>query len=179
MARKCVFFDRDGVVNRAPESLYVERWEDFHLLPGFVDSLRRVKALGYEAVVVTNQKCVALGIVSASVVDDIHGRLRETLAREHGLDLLDIITCPHDDGQCLCRKPQPGMLLEAARRHGLDLAQSWMIGDKERDIEAGHRAGCRTVLVAPGAGRTSADVRVADMTQLAGEIESIVRGERK
>jgi len=74
-----------------------------------------------------------------------------------------VLYCPHGEGECQCRKPLPGMLLEAARRHGIDLAASWMIGDSERDVGAGRAAGCRTILVKKGERPTLADRRVADM----------------
>jgi len=164
---KCVFFDRDGIVNASPGAGYVERWEDFRLQPEFVKALRLVREAGYEAVVVSNQRGVALGKMSSAVVDDMHDRLHRTLRECHRLNLLDVLYCPHDDRDaCGCRKPQPGMLLEAARRHGIDLKCSWMIGDQERDIEAGRRAGCRTILVSPGEGLSTADFRVRDLQEL-------------
>jgi len=164
--RPAVFFDRDGIVNRSPGAGYVERWEDFHLLPAFVEALRVVRERGYEAVIVTNQRGVALGRMSRETLDDIHRRLEERL-RQSGLDLLDIRVCTADDDHDPRRKPHPGMLLEAARQHRLDLARSWMIGDSERDIEAGRRAGCAvTVRVASDTEETAADLRVPGMEAL-------------
>jgi D-glycero-D-manno-heptose 1,7-bisphosphate phosphatase len=150
----CVFFDRDGVINTAPppEMYYVLRVEDFHIQDGFIEALRLVRARGYEAVVVTNQKCVARGLITLEALRLIHDHLRTVLAEE-GLSLTDIMVCPHGDDVCSCRKPKPGMLLEAAERHQLDLGRSWMIGDSPRDMEAGRAAGCRTVFVGrPGPG---------------------------
>ncbi|OGV65538.1 MAG: hypothetical protein A2498_08445 [Lentisphaerae bacterium RIFOXYC12_FULL_60_16] len=164
--RPCVFFDRDGIVNRAPESRYVTRWEDFHLNPEFVEALREVRDLGLPAVVVTNQKCVAVGIMTEDAVRAIHQRLMDVLRRDHAVELLDILFCPHGDDTCACRKPNPGMLLEAARRHGIDLAASWMIGDQPRDVEAGCRAGCRTILVAEGPDAAGADHHVQTLDEL-------------
>jgi D-glycero-D-manno-heptose 1,7-bisphosphate phosphatase len=168
---RCVFFDRDGIVNVSPGPGYVARWDDFELLPGFIEVLRLVDRRGYSAVVVTNQRGVARGVVDLDAVVRIHRKLREQLAGEHGLALLDVLMCPHDEGECECRKPRPGMLLEAARRHGLDLEASWMIGDSERDVEAGRRAGCRTVLVGAGAAGTVADFRVDDLEELKSLLE--------
>ena len=165
--KRCVFFDRDGIVNRPPASSpYVRAWSEFELAPEFVDALRLVLNKGYEAVIVTNQKGIALGIMTRQDVEAIHQELRKRLKKEHRMEILDILYCPHDDGQCNCRKPQPGMLLEAARRHDIDLASSWMIGDSERDIEAGRLAGCRTILVRGGDGPSLSDNRVADMREL-------------
>lgn len=166
MKTRCVFFDRDGIVNKTPMTRYVERLADFFIIPEFVDVLRAVRNMGYEAIVATNQRGVALGIVSIETLEEIHENLRTTLAEKHGLKLLDVLYCPHDEGQCDCRKPQPGMLIEAARRHNIDLKSSWMVGDNEKDVEAGRRAGCKTILVAPGTPDTRADFNVADMAGL-------------
>jgi len=164
---RCVFFDRDGIVNVSPGAGYVERWEDFKLQPGFVQALRLVREAGYEAVIVSNQRGVALGRMSAETVEDMHERLRRTLRDDYGLDLLDVFYCPHDDRDgCDCRKPRPGMLVEAARRHGIDLARSWMIGDRERDMEAGRNAGCRTILVSAETEECTADFLVRDLDAL-------------
>lgn len=173
--RKCVFFDRDGIVNESPgPRRYVERWEDFRLMPSFVRILRRTTEAGYAAVVVTNQRGVSLGVVAEVELERIHRLLRDLLKREHGLELLDILYCPHEEGACDCRKPRPGMLLEAARRHGLDLKKSWMIGDSERDVEAGRRAGCRTVLVGGSAESSVADLRVADLVELESRLDEML-----
>jgi D-glycero-D-manno-heptose 1,7-bisphosphate phosphatase len=172
--RKCVFFDRDGIVNQHPGPGYVERWEDFHLLPEFVDVLRFVSGKGYVAVIVSNQRGVALGRMTAATVDDLHRRLRAVLREQQGLDLLDILYCPHDRDQCDCRKPKPGMLVEAARRHDLDLSRSWMIGDSLKDMEAGKAAGCHTILVNDSETSDQADEQVADMAALRSSIAKIL-----
>ena len=149
MKRPCIFFDRDGVVNESPGPGYVERWQDFHVMPGIGPVLQTVDKAGYAAVVISNQRGVAIGRMTAQTVDDIHNRLQEQLHREYGVSFLDILYCPHDRDCQVCRKPQPGMLLEAARRHDLDLRHSWMVGDQARDIEAGLAAGCRGIRLAP------------------------------
>ena len=86
--KKCIFFDRDGIVNRAPVAGYVERWADFVLVPEFVEVLRLVRERGYEAVIVSNQRGVARGIMTAEAVDEIHRNLRDILGREHNLEVL-------------------------------------------------------------------------------------------
>mgnify|MGYP001571610985 CR=1 FL=1 len=172
--KKCVFFDRDGIVNRSPGPGYVERWADFVLLPGFTDVLRVVKEKGYEAVVVTNQRGVARGIIKMDTVDEMHRNLRALLKREHQLDLLDILCCPHGLGECECRKPKPGMLLEAARRHRIDLKASWMIGDHDTDVATGQAAGCRTILVGPGDGKAQPDYRARDLAELKSLVEKVM-----
>jgi len=172
--KKCVFFDRDGIVNQSPGAGYVERWTDFVLLPEFVNVLRVVESKGYEAVIVTNQRGVARGIMTMDAVNEIHRNLRAVLQRKYGLALLDILCCPHGKDECECRKPKPGMLLDAARRHDLDLRASWMIGDHDTDVETGKAAGCRTILVGPGDGNIQPDYRARDMAELKTLIEDLM-----
>jgi D-glycero-D-manno-heptose 1,7-bisphosphate phosphatase len=131
------------------------------------------RGMGYDAVVVTNQRGVATGKVTLEAVEDMHLRLREVLRRD-GLELLDVMLCPHDRDQCECRKPKPGMLLEAARRHGIDLSASWMVGDHETDVETGRRAGCRTIRVAPAGAETAADHRADDMDAMPGLLARVL-----
>jgi D-glycero-D-manno-heptose 1,7-bisphosphate phosphatase len=119
--------------------------ESLEVLPGVVDSLERLKAAGYLLVVVTNQPDVARGTQSQAIVDAMHTHL----ASELPID--DFRTCYHDDRDaCGCRKPAPGLIIDAARIHGVDLHASVMVGDRWRDIEAGRRAGCATVFVDHG-----------------------------
>jgi len=163
--RPAVFFDRDGIVNESPGPGYVERWEDFHLLPAFVESLRVVVDRGYAPVVVTNQRGVGRGIMPQAALDRIHAGLAAALAAE-GLALTDLRVCTAVTDDDPRRKPNPGMLTEAAEAHGLDLARSWMIGDSEKDIEAGRRAGCAVTLRVHPSAQTVANVRLAAMDEL-------------
>ncbi len=172
--RKCVFFDRDGIVNYPPGPGYVERWQDFKIIPEFVDVFRMFAGKGYDAVVVTNQRGVARGVMSLQALNEIHAYMIKTLAAEHGMAFLDVMCCTHDRDECECRKPKPGMLLNAAGKHGIDLSLSWMIGDNEKDVEAGRRAGCRTVLVSDKPGETSADHKVPDMQALKTLVASLL-----
>ena len=169
----CVFFDRDGIVNVSPGPGYVERVEDFHLEPHFFDALRVVCDLGYEAVIVTNQRGVGVGLMTEETLHAIHAVLEEAVARE-GLRIKDILYCTADDNTHPNRKPNPGMLIEAAERHELDLSRSWMIGDNEKDVLAGKRAGCRTILVNDGDASTNADHRVPTMAELAACLRSVL-----
>jgi len=149
MRRPAVFLDRDGVINRAlvrdgvphpPASV-----QDLEILPGVAEALSALRAHGYALVVVTNQPDVARGSATRQSVQDIHDRI----SRELCLDA--ILTCFHDDSDdCDCRKPRPGLLLQAARDLDLDVASSFMVGDRWRDLEAGARAGCRTFYVDVG-----------------------------
>ncbi len=163
--KPCVFFDRDGIVNRSPGPGYVERVEDFEIIPKFLEALAVVNRHGYEAVIVTNQRGVALGRLTEETLEEIHRRLLEEV-EARGLRITDILYCPHDFDDCECRKPEPGMLLEAAARHRLDLGRSWMVGDSERDIEAGRRAGCRTVRIAEESVSTQADYHLYSVDDL-------------
>jgi D-glycero-D-manno-heptose 1,7-bisphosphate phosphatase len=144
--RRAVFLDRDGVINRAivregkpHAAASLERLE---ILPGVRESLGRLRAAGYLNIVVTNQPDVGAGRMERAVVESMHARLLETLP----IDAVNV--CYHIDADnCECRKPKAGMILEAARELRIDLAQSFLVGDRWRDIAAGQRAGCRTFFV--------------------------------
>ena len=143
--RKAAFLDRDGVLNRkAPEGQYVTRWEEMEFLPGTREAIRLLNDAGFYVVVVSNQRCVAKGLISVAGLEAMHERMRrEFLVAGAKIDA--IYYCPHEnEPPCRCRKPQPGMLLDAAQAHDIDLAASWMIGDTEHDVKAGRRAGCST-----------------------------------
>ena len=138
---KCVFFDRDGIVNESPGAGYVTRREDFHLVPEFVECLRLAQARGYRSAVVTNQRAVARGLITRAALEGIHSCMRAELRRREAPALLDIIYCPHNPGECDCRKPQPGMILRGLAEWRGDPAASFLIGDKESDIAAATAAG--------------------------------------
>jgi D-glycero-D-manno-heptose 1,7-bisphosphate phosphatase len=148
-ATRAVFLDRDGVINRAivrdgrsypPPSL-----EALEVLPRVNETLHRLHQAGFRLIVATNQPDVATGAQRREVVEAIHAHLRRTLPLD------DIRVCYHVDAdRCACRKPKPGMLLDAARAWGVELVESYMVGDRWRDVEAGRAAGCRTILVAGG-----------------------------
>lgn len=145
--KKAAFLDRDGVLNKSlvingkPQA--PRRLEDFHIYPEAKNALERLKDNGFLTIVVTNQKDVGLGLVDEDVVRAMHDKLRAELP----LDDIRICTCADD---CPCYKPEPGMLLDARDEWGLHLPSSFMIGDRWRDIGAGQRAGCRTVLIERG-----------------------------
>jgi D-glycero-D-manno-heptose 1,7-bisphosphate phosphatase len=144
--RRAVFLDRDGVLNRffvydgvthPPANL-----EELEILPGVPAALDRLAAAGFKLVAVTNQPDVARGTQSRAAVEAINAHLVELLP------LAAILACYHDDAaECDCRKPRPGMLREAARRWGIELGRSFMVGDRWSDVVAGQAAGCRTVLI--------------------------------
>jgi D-glycero-D-manno-heptose 1,7-bisphosphate phosphatase len=142
---RAVFLDRDGVINRkAREGEYVTRWEEIQILPDVSEAIALLNQAGFRVIVVSNQRCVAKGLITTADLEALHQRLCEVLAST-GAKIDAIYYCPHEiEPPCGCRKPQPGMLFEAARAHGIDLTASWMIGDSDVDVEAGRKAGCRT-----------------------------------
>lgn len=142
MKNKAFFLDRDGVIN--VEVDYLSDPDKVVLIPGTAAALKRLHAAGYLAVVVTNQSGVARGMYGENDVRAVHRRIDELLAREgSGIDAY--YYCPHHpdhSGACGCRKPEPGMLLAAARELGIDCSRSAMVGDRPSDIRAGRAAGC-------------------------------------
>lgn len=147
--KRAVFLDRDGVLNRAlvrdGRPFPPRRPQDLEILPGVSEACASLRKAGFVLVVVTNQPDVARGTLSAEVLSALH----EELVSRIPIDA--VLWCPHDDDDgCSCRKPSPGLLLEAAERFSLDLRSSVMVGDRWRDVEAGERAGCRTVFVDAG-----------------------------
>jgi len=160
-----VFLDRDGVINRPPpEGLYITSPDDFALLTGVVEAICRLNHGGFRVFVVTNQRGIARGLVSAQIVEEIHSRLQHAVG-DSGGSIDHIYVCPHDDRDaCACRKPKPGMLQQAARDYSLHLARCWMVGDKASDVAAGRAAGCRTVLLS-GSRDTAADFSAATLTE--------------
>ena len=140
MSRRCVFLDRDGVINEKPrDGEYVRNWSEFRLLDTIADWIRLFNALGFLVIVVTNQRGVARGVMSAADLEDIHCRMIQELAR-HGARIDDVFCCSHEENTCNCRKPRPGLVLQAQDKWDIDLPQSLLIGDSERD--AALAAGC-------------------------------------
>lgn len=154
--QKAVFLDRDGTINRYVG--FLRNIEDFELLPGVAQAIRTLNEQGWLTIVVTNQPVIARGEVTEAELDAIHCKM-ETLLGQQGAWLDAIYYCPHHPDKgfagerpelkivCGCRKPRPGMLLAAAERYHIDLAQSWMVGDGKNDILAGKNAGCKTALL--------------------------------
>ena len=137
-----VFLDRDGVLNyRIPGDTYVTRPEQLEVLPHAAEAVRTLRERGYTIVVITNQRGVARGFMSEQQVAQVHAKLRDVLGAE-GAALDGIYYCPHDrDDGCPCRKPRPGMLLQAAEELGLDLTRSVLVGDNVTDLQAAEAAG--------------------------------------
>jgi D-glycero-D-manno-heptose 1,7-bisphosphate phosphatase len=143
---RTVFVDRDGVINvNRPE--YVTSWSAFEFLPGSLPALALLADRGLEVVVVTNQSAVNRGLLSRARLAGIHAQMCATIAR-HGGRVRAILYCPHrpDEG-CACRKPRPGLLLQARQQLGVDTSAAVLVGDHPTDLEAARQAGCRSILV--------------------------------
>lgn len=165
---KALFLDRDGTV--LVEKGYVTTVEDVELLPGVAGAIEAAVSAGWKVIIVTNQACVAKGLITEDELGAIHQRMLAMLGAE-GAFLDGVYWCPHHpEGSvpefsiaCSCRKPLPGLLEQAAAEHGLELADCVMVGDTLRDLEAGRAAGARTILVRTGKGEaTSREEHGAD-----------------
>lgn len=154
--QKAIFLDRDGTLNKYVG--FLRNIDDFELLPDVAEAVKQINLAGYLAIVVTNQPVIARGEVTVQELNEIHKKM-ETLLGYEGAYVDAIYYCPHHphkgyEGEipelkieCECRKPKPGMILEAAKHFNIDLSQSWMVGDSENDILAGKAAGCKTCLI--------------------------------
>jgi D-glycero-D-manno-heptose 1,7-bisphosphate phosphatase len=156
LTRAAIFLDRDGVINQN-RSDHVKSWGEFAFLPGSLAALARLARLGWPVVVGTNQGAIGRGLVSRAEVDEIHGRMiAEVTAFGGRIDA--VLYCPHSpDEACACRKPKPGLLIEAAGRLSLDLSASFLVGDAESDLLAARAAGCAPVMVRTGRGDAEFD----------------------
>lgn len=154
--QKCVFLDRDGTINKYVG--FLRNIEDFELIEGVAEAIKTINASGFLCIVVTNQPVIARGEVTYVELEEIHNKM-ETLLGEKGAYIDALYYCPHhpDSGyegerkelkiDCDCRKPKPGMLIQAAEDFNIDLSRSWMVGDSESDMLAGRSAGCKTYLI--------------------------------
>ncbi len=151
---RTVFLDRDGVLNeKAPEGDYVADWQQFRVLPGVPQAIARLNRAGLRVIVVTNQRGVARGLYTLEQVEAMHARFAGILAR-HGAHIDAFLVCPHEAGECNCRKPLTGLFDQAvARFHDVTAGQSVMIGDSDADMEFGRRLGMTTIRIAPDADR--------------------------
>jgi D-glycero-D-manno-heptose 1,7-bisphosphate phosphatase len=145
---RTVFLDRDGVVNeKMPESRYVAQWSDFKILPGVVEAIGLLNRAGLRVVVISNQRGIAMGLYKAENVRAIHAEFQKMLASS-GAHVDGFYFCPHDKGQCNCRKPLPGLFEQACGDFpGIAAASSVMIGDSKSDVEFGRRLGMTTVFI--------------------------------
>lgn len=158
--QKAIFLDRDGTINKYVG--FLRDIEQFELIDGVAEAIKKINASGYLCIVVTNQPVIARGEVTVDELNEIHHKM-ETLLGFEGAYIDGLYYCPHHPNKgyegevpelkfdCGCRKPKPGMLLKAAMDFNIDLSHSWMVGDGENDVKAGQNAGCRTALIGNGA----------------------------
>lgn len=146
---QAIFLDRDGVINQE-RSDYVKSWDEFRILPGVLDALHRLAELNVPIIIITNQSAIGRGSATQETINGIHQRLKDMVA-EAGGKIDDIFLCPHrPDENCGCRKPKPGLLLQAAAKYQLNLEQTIFIGDAVTDYQAARAAQCNSILVKSG-----------------------------
>jgi D-glycero-D-manno-heptose 1,7-bisphosphate phosphatase len=163
---RTVFLDRDGILNeKMPEHHYVTRWEEFRVLPGVPEALRRLNEAGLRLVVVSNQRGIAKGLYTAADLEAIHAKFLRLLELE-GARIDAFFICPHEENECNCRKPLPGLFEQAvARFPEIKAATSVMIGDSPTDVEFGRRLGMKTIFIDAlrGAAGAEEDATLADL----------------
>lgn len=142
-----VFLDRDGVINRRLVGDYVKSWEEFEFLPGVLGALKRLADAGRNVILISNQSGIGRGLMRQEDLDAVHNKMKRRV-EEAGGKIGRIYVCPHHpDDNCSCRKPQPGLLLQAAREFNIKLSECFFVGDSSTDIEAGNNVGCLTIRV--------------------------------
>jgi histidinol-phosphate phosphatase family protein len=151
-----VFIDRDGVINVRPDferqQFYILKQNDFVFEKKAIEGLKMLSDSGLPIIVVTNQSCVGRGLISEKDIAEMHTHMTRELAVA-GVKITDVLFCPHTpEAGCGCRKPEIGLLVDAAKKWGVSLGNSWMLGDMTSDIKAGRLAGCKTILVKTGCG---------------------------
>ncbi len=181
--QRAIFLDRDGTINKYVG--FIRNIDDFVLLEGVSDAIKRINQSGYLCIVITNQPVIARGELAIDELEEIHNKM-ETLLGRNGVYVDDIFYCPHhpDRGfererieykiDCACRKPKPGMILQAAEKYNIDLANSWMVGDSENDVLAGINAGCKVAFI--GEGQIRGAVSYSDLLTC---VNAILREEDK
>lgn len=163
--QKAVFLDRDGVINRcAAPHCYIAEWQDFELLPGVEETLKKLKEAGYLLIIVSNQRGIARGMLTEEQVERLHARLQAHLGQEKAA-LDGIYVCPHNIGECHCRKPDIGLFLHAEKDFDIDKNASWMVGDSQTDIEAGSRYGISTILIGSKQSKFGQDHTFGNLTE--------------
>ena len=148
LLKKAVFLDRDGVLNNEESNYYIFKTEDFFLNEGIGKALQKLRDKGYIFIVITNQGGISMNLYSTEDVEAVHAKLKNLLD-EFKVDLAEIYYCPHhsENENCLCRKPKTINIEKAIARFNIDRGNSWLVGDRETDIEAGKRAGLKTLMV--------------------------------
>jgi D-glycero-D-manno-heptose 1,7-bisphosphate phosphatase len=148
--RGAVFLDRDGTINVKLDDDYVTRPGELILLDGAAEAVAEINRAGRKAIVITNQRGIALGRMTEGDLAVVHASMERLVGEIAGASFTGIVHCPHGRDECDCRKPKPGLLVNAARDRGIDLPSSFMVGDRWRDIDAGLAAGCRAIFIDRG-----------------------------
>ncbi len=158
MLKKVVFLDRDGTINQDAAD-YIKSWPEFKFLPRSIEALRDLTAAGFIIIVITNQSAIPRKFLSAEELENIHSKMKAAVESQGG-KISDIFFCPHMPAAgCDCRKPAPGLIYQAQKKHNIDLSTAVMIGDSARDIECGQKAGCgRSILVKTGNSREAQQI---------------------
>ncbi|SHG50008.1 D-glycero-alpha-D-manno-heptose-1,7-bisphosphate 7-phosphatase [Ornithinibacillus halophilus] len=147
--KKAIFLDRDGVINEvlSKRVKFVNKPSDFYLLDGVGEAIKRLNEMDYKVFVVTNQGGVGLGYMEEAALHKVHEKMESDLSA-YGATIDDVAYCPHKPHEgCACRKPEPQMIIDLSNKYDIELSESYMVGDREPDIEAGKKAGTKTVLV--------------------------------
>lgn len=155
MKQKVLFVDRDGVINK-DSTAYIKSWSEFEFLPRSLEAIRHLTANGIDLILITNQSVINRKFVSKNGLEDMHTRMKEVI-KQHGGKIKDIFYCPHiPEDQCDCRKPKPGLILQAQKKHQIDVNKTILIGDSAKDIECARNAGCGgSILVRTGNGKAA------------------------
>jgi len=155
MTQKILFIDRDGVINKdSPE--YIKSWSEFEFLPRSLDAIRLLTQQGFDVILITNQSAIHRHLVSKKNLEYMHANMISVI-EEYGGKLKDIFYCPHiPDDQCKCRKPKPGLIMQAQQKYRIDVKKTMMIGDSLKDMECARNAGCGgSILVRTGNGKVA------------------------
>ena len=156
---KTIFLDRDGVINENRNNDYVKRWDEFKFLPRAKEAIKALTEAGWSIIIISNQAGIGKGVMPAQAVEEINARMIDEIERCSG-KVRAVYYCHHrPEENCECRKPRPGMLLRAASEFGIELSESYLIGDKISDIQAGAEVACTTILVRTGCGEEHLEQR--------------------
>jgi D-glycero-D-manno-heptose 1,7-bisphosphate phosphatase len=174
--RRAVFLDRDGIINRKlPENHYVSKPSEFELLPDVEAALAIMRDHGFVLVVVTNQRGIARGIMTEHDLIQVH-QFMNSLLIKYGVKFEGIYYCPHDKNDyCDCRKPEPGMILAAAKDLEIDLNSSYMVGDSASDVEAAKNAGVKSVHISSAGGDIGAELVFPTLIDFARHLDELER----
>lgn len=177
MSKKAFFFDRDGIINKRIIDAYVTKVEEFELNPDIPQILEYIKSNDYLLILVTNQQGVSKGLMTQTQLDKVHDYMQELLLKSSGVCFDEIYYCTDlKSSNSFRRKPNPGMLLEAAENLGIDNKQSFMIGDTESDIIAGKSAGTKTILISNENVTTTSDYHLKSLNELMPLLIKLIEG---